>query len=206
MRLRYFAVSFVVLLLVGYACPALGAERVQELELGADAPDFSLPGVDDETHSLGDFEDKEVLVVIFHCNHCPAAIAWQGRMVQIQADYAEKGVQLVAINPNCSEQYPADSFENMKKRAEEENYNFPYLRDRSQDVARAYGARVTPHVFMFDGERKLRFRGAIDDNMRNPDAVETHHLRDAIDAVLAGEEVENPSVRAVGCTVKWKRN
>jgi peroxiredoxin len=175
-----------------------------DIKLGENAKAFSLPGVDGSEHGLEDYKDKEALVVIFSCNHCPYVQAWEERMVQIQADYADRGVQLLAINPNDAEKYPTDSFEAMKKRAEGKQFNFPYLRDESQTVAQAYGAERTPEVFLFDSERVLRYHGAIDDNYDDPGAVQKPYLRDALDAVLAGEEPAVASTRPVGCTVKWK--
>lgn len=165
---------------------------------------FSLPGVDGGEHALADYEDKVALVVIFSCNHCPYVQAWEGRMVQIQEDYAERGVQLVAINANDAQKYPTDSFEAMQRRAQEKVFNFPYLYDESQDVARAYGAVRTPEVFLFDAERKLRYHGAIDDNYDDPSAVEKAYLREALDAILMGEEPPVATTPPVGCTVKWK--
>ncbi|MFO7898584.1 MAG: thioredoxin family protein [Planctomycetota bacterium] len=200
MSVRSVSVLLVLGLVVGCSGPVQG----QELEIGAAAPEFSLKGVDGETHSLADYKDKDVLVVIFHCNHCPVATAYQDRMIAIQKEYAQKGVQIVAINANDAEAFPADSFENMKKRAKEKGYNFPYLRDKSQEAAKAYGALVTPHVFLFDDARKLRYRGRIDDNWRDASKVTSKDLRAAIDAVLAGEQVPNPTTEQIGCSIKWK--
>src|SRR5258708_2543822 len=117
------------------------------LDLGASAPDFSLPGTDGGTHGLSDFKSAKALCIIFSCNHCPYVQAYEGRMVELQAKYGAQGAQLVAINSNDSEGYPEDSFENMKKRALSQGFNFPYLHDESQAVAKSYGAQRTPHVF-----------------------------------------------------------
>jgi peroxiredoxin len=181
------------------------AADVKELAIGAAMPEFSLPGVDGKDHSSAEYKDKKLLAVIFHCNHCPVATAYQDRMIAIQKDYAEKGVQIVAINSNDAESFPADSFDNMKTRAKEKGYNFPYLRDESQDVGKAYGALVTPHVFLFDAQRKLRYRGRIDDNWQEPDKVKVRDLRDALDALLAGKEIPSATTRQMGCTIKWKK-
>ncbi len=175
------------------------------LEVGQRAPDFSLPGVDNRTVSLRSLlEDHRAVVVIFSCNHCPYVRAWEGRMKAIQHDYADRGAILVVINPNDAVKYPEDDFTQMTLRAKEEGFNFPYLRDESQEVARAYGAQRTPHVFLLDKGGVVRYRGAIDDNYDNPDQVEHHYLRDALDAVLAGKTPEPDSTEAIGCTVKWK--
>ncbi len=165
---------------------------------------FNLPGVDGKNYSPNDFADKEVLAVIFSCNHCPYVRAWEDRMIQIQRDYADKGVQLIAISSNDPEQYPDDSFPKMKERAQEKGFNFPYLFDETQEVARAYGAERTPEVFVFDRDRRLRYHGAIDDNYEDPNAVQRHYLREALDAILAGKDPEITETPPVGCTIKWK--
>jgi peroxiredoxin len=172
------------------------------LELGQTAPDFDLPGVDGRNRSLSSFSDKEVLVVIFSCNHCPYVKAYEGRMVSIQSDYADKGVQLVAINSNDENSYPEDSFLQMVKNAKEKGFNFPYLRDKSQQVVEAYKAVCTPHVFAFDSSRVLRYRGRIDDS-RDQAKVTTHDLRNALDDLVAHREVRTPDTRPFGCSIKW---
>lgn len=175
------------------------------LELGQRGPAFSLPGVDGQTRSLdGLLQMHRAVVVIFSCNHCPYVQAWEDRMKAIQADYGEQGVILVAIGPNDAEKYPDDNFDAMKARAEREGFNFLYLRDESQAVARAYGATRTPHVFLLDSDGVLRYRGAIDDNYESAQAVRTHYLRDALDAVLEGQPVKVGATEEVGCTIKWK--
>lgn len=174
-----------------------------ELSIGDRAINFSLPATDGERYSLSGFDGSKVLAVIFSCNHCPYVQAWEDRMVQIQADYQGKGFQIVAINANDASKYPDDDFEAMKKRAREKEFNFPYLRDESQDVARAYGAERTPEVFLFDADRSLVYHGALDDNYDSPEAVENTYLRDAIEAVIAGQELEIKTTSPVGCTIKW---
>lgn len=174
------------------------------LSIGSNAPDFSLPGVDGETWSLSSFAEKPVLVVIFSCNHCPYVVAYEERMTEVQRDYAERGVQLVAINPNNERSHPADSFPKMVQRAKDRAFNFPYLRDESQDVARAYGARFTPEIFAFDKDRKLAYHGRIDDNYDDPFDVRRHDLREALDEILAGKPVSVADTEPVGCSVKWK--
>ncbi len=175
-----------------------------KLEIGDDAIPFSLPGVDGDTHSLSAYQDKEAVAVIFTCNHCPYARAWEGRIVSIQNDYADQGVQVLAINANDAEKYPDDGFPRMHQRAEEKNFTFPYLHDESQEVASAYGAERTPEVFLFDGDRKLVYHGAVDDNYDDPDAVQENYLRDAVEAVLSGQGLSVSQTRTVGCTIKWK--
>lgn len=175
----------------------------KKIQLGDNAPDFNLPGVDGKNYSLASFKDKKILVVIFSCNHCPYVQAYEDRMVAIQKDYASKGVALVAINANDEVNYPEDSFENMKTRAKEKRFNFPYLSDKEQKVANAYGGECTPHVFVFDKERKLRYMGRIDDNWRDLKAVKSHDLRNALDDLLAGRDVKVPKTHAIGCSIKW---
>ncbi len=174
------------------------------LKPGDKAIPFKLPGVDGKEHALDDYADKNAVAVIFSCNHCPYVQAWEDRMVQIQADYADRGVQLVAINANDAQKYPEDSFPEMQKRARQKGLNFPYLYDESQEVARAYGAQRTPEVFLFDREGVLRYHGAIDDNYDNPAAVRHAYLREALEAVLAGQAPPTSETPPVGCTVKWK--
>lgn len=173
------------------------------LPLGSSAADFQLKGVDGKTHGLKSFSDKKALVVVFSCNHCPYVQAYEERMVQLQKDYSERGVTLVAINSNDDSGYPEDSYPNMIKRAKERGFNFPYLRDDTQDIAKKYGAICTPHVFAFDQQRRLQYKGRIDDN-RNPESVKTKDLRNALDAILAGHKPSVQETRPFGCSVKWK--
>ena len=175
-----------------------------KLKPGDKAIPFKLPGVDGKEHALADYAGKKAVVVIFSCNHCPYVQAWEDRMVQIQADYADRGVQLVAINANDVQKYPEDSFLEMQKRAQQKGFNFPYLYDETQEVARAYGAERTPEVFLFDGEGVLRYHGAIDNNYDDPAAVRHAYLREALEAVLAGQAPPTSQTPPVGCTVKWK--
>jgi peroxiredoxin len=173
------------------------------LQIGAEAPPFDLPGVDGRNHALSDYSESPALAVVWSCNHCPYVQAWEGRMRQIQSDYADRGFRLVAINSNDANSYPEDSFDAMRMRAERRGFNFDYLYDEDQSVGRAYRAERTPEVFLFDGDRRLVYHGAIDDS-RDEDTVSRPHLRDAIDAVLAGNAPETAETPAVGCTVKWR--
>ena len=175
------------------------------LKIGSTAPDFNLPGIDGKEYSLASFKDKKALIVIFSCNHCPYVQAYEDRMKQIQKDYRSKGVEIIAINSNEDKGYPEDSFDNMKKRAAEQNFNFLYLRDEEQSVARAYDATHTPEIFLFDGNRKLAFHGKIDDNWQEPSKVQNHYLKNALDELLAGKEISVPETFTIGCTIKWKK-
>ena len=170
------------------------------IAIGEMAPDFTLPDTDGAEHSL---PEGEVAVVIFTCNHCPYALAWHDRILQVARDYEH--VHFLAINPNDAERYPADSYEAMRERVERDGgWPLPYLRDESQEVARSYGARTTPHVFVVDAEHQVRYAGAPDPDHRNPDHAASW-LREALDAVLAGEEPTRSETEPVGCSVKWKR-
>lgn len=177
---------------------------MRTLRIGDSAPSFRLPGVDGRDYSLQDFKDKEVVMVMFSCNHCPTVKAYENRFIELQDDYEGKGVTLIAINANDDKKYSEDSFENMKVRAKEKGFNFPYLRDESQKGAKAYGAERTPEVFVFDRKRILRYHGRIDDNVHAPDQVRETYLRDAIDAILEGRAVPLEETESVGCTIKWK--
>ncbi len=173
------------------------------LKIGAKAPDFNLPGVDGKNHSLSSFSDKKILVVVFTCNHCPYVQGWEDRLIAIQREYEPKGVQLVGINANETKNYPEDSFDQMVIRAKEKRFNFPYLRDEDQRVAKAYDAACTPEIYVFDSERKLQYHGRVDDNYQNPKAVKSHDLKNALDDLLANGPVQNPETPAMGCSIKW---
>ncbi|MFQ6113182.1 MAG: thioredoxin family protein [bacterium] len=178
-----------------------------KLSIGAPAPKFSnLLCVDGKSYSMEDFDDKKILIVAFTCNHCPYVQAYEDRLIEIQNEYRDKGVQLIAINSNETEHYPKDDFDHMVNRAKEKGFNFPYLRDETQRVAAAYYARVTPEMFVLDQERRLRYHGRIDDNWEFPEEVESADLRNALDELLASKEVSTPETRAVGCTIKWAAN
>ena len=178
------------------------------LQLDQQARDFHLPGTDGREHSLAEFGDAKVLVVVFSCNHCPYVIGSEERMIRFANDYVVRGVRMVAINSNETENHPGDSFEHMVQRAKERNFPFPYLRDESQEVALAYGALRTPHYYAFSkdsaGAWRLRYTGRMDDNPRTPGAEKTHELRDAVDALLAGKSPAVPVTNPIGCNVKWK--
>jgi peroxiredoxin len=174
------------------------------LQIGESAPDFQLPGVDSREWSLADFADAKVLIVAFTCNHCPFVTGSEDRIKRLIAEYGPKGVALVAVNSNETENHPTDSFEHMVERAREQGFEFPYLRDESQDVARAYGALRTPHFYVFDAERKLVYTGRMDDNPREPGKETTRELADALEDVLATRPVRVPLTNPIGCNVKWR--
>ena len=188
------------------------ADDFPTLPLGAAAPEFNLPGIDGRNWTLKDFADAKILVVAFTCNHCPTAQYYQERIKQIVNDYKSKGVALVAIMPNDPKSVRldelgwtdlSDSFAEMKLRAKEIQFNFPYLYDgETEEVSRAYGPVATPHVFVFDANRKLHYVGAID-NSERIQHVTKNYLRDALDSLLVGKEPPVPQTKAIGCSIKW---
>ncbi|MDI6765494.1 MAG: thioredoxin family protein [Bacteroidota bacterium] len=168
-------------------------------------PEFkNLPSVGGKNYSSSDFKDVSILVIVFSCNHCPYVIAYEDRIIELQKDYAGKGVQLVAINSNDEKNYPEDNLDEMVKRARQKGFNFKYLRDGDQRVAEAFGATHTPQFFVFNRERKLSYSGKMDDNWENPKAVKESYLRNALDALLTGKEVKMPETFSIGCTIKWR--
>jgi peroxiredoxin len=174
------------------------------LHPGDAAPDFALPGVDGATHRLSEFAGRPFLVTTFWCNHCPYVQAWEGRMIDLAQRYGPRGVAFLLINSNDDRAYPEDSFESMARRAKEKGYPFPYLRDESQEVARAYGALVTPHPMLFDAQRRLLFQGRIDDNHERPDRVSHRYLETALEQALSGRPVRPTELPVLGCSVKWR--
>ena len=180
------------------ACRAYAAK----LNIGDPAPDWSgIIGIDNAKHSLADYKKTKLLVVVFTCNHCPVAVAYEDRLIAIQKDYKDKGVQVVAVSVN---NIPEDRLDKMKVRAEKKGFNFPYLYDETQKIGVDYGAEVTPHVFVLDAKRKVVYVGAIDDNMK-ADAVKAHFLRDALDALLVGKEPPKAVTKHFGCSVKYDK-
>lgn len=163
-------------------------------------PSFKLKDIYGREISEEDFEDKRILVLIFASNVCPVYRDYEDRIIQIQKEYRNKNVQIIAINSNAGEK---ESIEEMKKRAIEKGYNFPYLKDESQELATKLGAICTPHVFIFDEKRKLRYQGRIDDN-RNPNLVKSNDLRKALDLLLESKEIQEPITRPFGCSIVWK--
>jgi peroxiredoxin len=177
----------------------------QTIPFGEKAPDFSLPGIDGKTYTLASFADKKVLVVIFMCNHCPYVQACWNRLIALQNEFDARGVQLVGINANDAQSYPEDSFEKMKEYVQRKKHNFPYLRDKSQEVAKAYGAVCTPDIFVYDEKRGLAYHGRIDDNWQEPGEVTKRELAEALEALLNGRKKPSPDQKpSMGCSIKWK--
>jgi peroxiredoxin len=175
------------------------------LPLGTKAPDFSLVNVDGRTVSLADFQKSPALLVIFMCNHCPFVKHLADSLAQFTAEYTAKGAAVVGISSNDVATYPADSPEQMVREAEERGYQFPYLYDETQEVAKAYRAACTPDFFLFDRDRRLAYRGQFDDS--RPDSgipITGKDLRAALDAVLAGKKPSEKQLPSIGCNIKWK--
>src|SRR5579859_6182147 len=172
------------------------------LSLGDPIPDFALPAAAGGTYDAID-GGTLATVVVFTCNHCPYALAWHDRIAQVARDYADRGVRVLAVNSNDSDRYPRDSFGAMRERVAAEEWPMPYLFDESQEVARAFGAKTTPDVFVFDGQGALRYRGAPDGDYEDP-SQNAQWLRAALDAVLAGGEPDRAETTPVGCSIKWK--
>jgi peroxiredoxin len=196
----------------GQPAPAKSAEAPPVLKIGAQAPDFSLPGTDGAVHSLTEYGSSKVLVLVFTCNHCPVAEMYERRIKTLAADYKDRGATIVAINPNDPKALKlselrysdvGDSLPEMKIRAEYRQFNFPYLSDsETQAASKKYGPVSTPHVFVLDRERKLRYQGRID-NYQNEELATKHEARDAVEALLAGRPVPVETTPAVGCSIKW---
>jgi peroxiredoxin len=172
------------------------------VSVGDHAPSFALPDTEGATHALAD-DNTGPAVVVFTCNHCPYALAWQDRIADAARDFADRGVRFLAINSNDSERYPRDSYEAMQARVRAEDWPLPYLRDESQAVARDYGAKTTPDVFVVDASGAIRYRGAPDADYRDP-SQHAAWLRDALDAVLEGRAPDLAETDPVGCSIKWK--
>lgn len=179
--------------------------QTTELKINDALPSFkNLRATDGKKYSSTDFRDRKILVVVFSCNHCPYVQAYEDRIIKIQSEYGTKGVQVIAINSNEIRNYPEDSFEKMVARAAKKKFNFIYVRDDDQSVAGAFGATHTPEFFVFDYQRRLRYRGKMDDNWQQADSVKEQYLRNAVDAILNGKEIEVPETYSVGCTIKWE--
>ncbi|OAB81713.1 thioredoxin family protein [Cochleicola gelatinilyticus] len=173
--------------------------------IGDEATNFRLKNIDGKMVSLSDYQDAKGFVIIFTCNTCPFAVASEDRIVALDKEYKTKGYPVIAINPNNPDVQPDDTFELMQKKAKEAGFTFPYLFDESQSIYAKYGATKTPHVYLLQKEKQkhiVKYIGAIDDNVRNADAVKDTFLANAIDELLAGKEVTVKETKAIGCSVK----
>ena len=186
------------------AAMAIGSSALaaKALKAGDEAPGWSgIIGIDDKEHGLADYKEAKAIVLVFTCNHCPVAVAYEDRVIALQKDYGPKGVQVIAVNVN---NIPADRLDKMKQRAKAKAFNFPYLYDASQKMGHDYGAKVTPHTFLLDSGRKIAYIGAID-NSQKPDKADKHYVRDALDALLAGKTPPQAETKASGCSIKYEK-
>ncbi len=174
-------------------------------QIGDTATDFSLKGVDGKKVSMADYKDAKGFIVVFTCNHCPYAVMYEDRINDLAKNYTKKGYVLLAINPNDPEVQPKDSYELMIERAKEKGFVFPYLFDEGQKVYPQYGATKTPHVFLLDNKRVVKYIGALDDNAQDASAVTEKYLENAIEALEKGLKPNPETTKAIGCSIKTKK-
>lgn len=177
-------------------------------KIGDEATDFKLKNIDDKMVSLSDFKDAKGFIVIFTCNHCPYAIAYEDRIIELDKKYKPLGYPVIAINPNDPEAQPEDSFAEMKVRAKSKGFTFPYLMDEGQKIYPQYGATKTPHVYLLnkeDGKNIVKYIGTIDNNYQDASDADEHYVQDAVDALLAGKPIPKEKTVAIGCTIKVKK-
>jgi peroxiredoxin len=174
-------------------------------QLGTECPRFRLPAVDGKTYALEDFAAAPVLCVMFICNHCPYVKAVEDRLIRLARELGPRGVQFVAICANDAETYPDDGFDKLRERWQEKGYGFPYLHDESQAVAHAFGAVCTPDIFVYGPDRKLSYRGRIDDSWKDESKVTRRELAEALEAALAGRPAPAPQRPSMGCSIKWRQ-
>jgi len=189
----------ILLTIFGFAFILSGMINPKELAVGDKVENFSLANIDGKLISLDSYENAIGYVVIFTCNNCPYAKAYQKRIAELHNEYAPKGIPVIAINPN-------DSKEKIKQRSKEKNYPFAYLHDETQEVTRAYGASKTPHVFILNKEKTVMYIGAIDNNYKDAAAADKRYVNDALDAMLASKKIEVTNTRALGCSIKWRNS
>lgn len=214
MKLLRFTLAALALAFVTAVSATHAEDNVHDLQIGEAAPDFSLPGIDGKTHTLAEYKGAKLLMVAFLSNHCPSSHAIEARLLKLLADTKGKGLTFVAINPNNPNGLSIDelgyskyndSFEDMQKYAKDQHFDFPYLYDgEKQVVAHAYGCLATPHIFIFDADQKLRYKGRFDDSQyEDPATVKSNDARNAVEALLAGQEVPVPITKPHGCSTKW---
>ena len=211
MRQLFF--SIVISVSAGFFCNNTFAEDHKTLPIGSQAPDFKLKGIDGKIYSLASFKDAKILAIVFTCNHCPTAQAYEDRLIKLTKDYKAKGVTLIAIMPNDPKSVQlnelgyadvGDSFEEMKIHAKRKHFNFPYLFDgENEKVSKAYGPVATPHIFIFDKGRKLRYQGRIDDVEKPTGTPNNLDAKNALEELLAGKEITTQTTKVFGCSIKW---
>lgn len=198
-----FAAVLATLLLCAIVTADAADDDAKKPTVGDVAPSFeALPGTDGKNHSFSDYKEAKALVICFTCNTCPIAAAYEARFIEFTKTYKDKGVEFIAINVHDSEE---DKMESLQERAAKKGFNFDYLRDVSQESARAYSAKVTPHLFVLDKNRKISYIGKFDDSF-NPNKVKTQYVRDAVDSLLAGKPVEVSETKAIGCGIRYESN
>lgn len=178
------------------------------LHIGDTATDFNLKNIDGKMVSLADYNDANGFIIIFTCNHCPYSKAYEDRIIALDKKYADVKFPVIAISSNDAVQYPEDDFDNMKKRAKEKSFTFPYLYDETQTIAKQYGALKTPHVFILlkdNGQLITKYIGAIDDNWEDATAVTEKYVENALNNIIEGKKVPVPLTKAIGCGIKWKK-
>ncbi len=175
------------------------------IRAGFQAPSFCLQGVDGKTYRLESFKDKKVLVVMFICNHCPYVKSIEDRLIALEREFNKQSVQLVGVCANDPTDYPDDAPEALKVRWQHKDYRFPYLVDETQEIARAYGAVCTPDLYVFDDQRRLAYRGRLDDNWQEPAKVSRRDLAEAVNALLKGEKPADKQQPSMGCSIKWRK-
>lgn len=206
----YIIPATVLTVILLAAIPYFGPQTVSNgYQVGDTATDFNLKNIDGNMLSMASHKKAKGFIVAFTCNHCPYAKLYEQRLIDLHAKYTDKGYPVIAINPNDPTDYPEDSYENMKKRAAEKGYGFAYLVDETQEIARAYGATKTPHIYLIQKERselKVKYIGAIDNAPQDGSKATEKYVEDAIDALIAGNEVPKTVTKAIGCSIKWKQD
>ena len=206
--MKYLMSMLIGITLFSLTATAQDKVAYQGYRPGDKAMSFTLKNIDGNNFSLTDFSGNKGVILIFTCNHCPFSIAYEDRIIELNKKYREQGFPVLAVNPNDPIAYPADSYENMIERANEKGFDFPYLVDETQEIAKAYGAMKTPHVYILSrngDEYKVEYVGAIDDNSNEPDQVKTRYAENALEELLAGKPVSSNFTKAIGCGVKWKK-
>ena len=200
---------FALLAIAAFTFVPNAPEATNGYSVGDTASDFKLKNIDGKMVSLADYDEAKGFIVTFTCNHCPFSKLYEDRIIALHKEYASKGYPVVAINPNDAQKQPEDSFDKMIERAKDKGFPFKYLYDETQEIAKAFGASRTPHVFLLQKENKglvVKYIGAIDDSPREPAEVSEKFVRSAIDQLLAGKEVKKTEAKAIGCTIKWKES
>lgn len=199
--------QWITAILTTFLISAFFAEEVGALNIGeaVPSPKVKMKSVDGTTVSIADVKKEKGTLVIFSCNHCPFVKAWETRIASIGNDALKKGIGVIQINSNDPVKQPLDGYDQMQQRAKERGFQFPYVVDDTSGVAHAFGATRTPEVFLFDNDNKLVYHGAVDDD-KNEATVSQHFLKDALEALLAGQEIEHKETKSIGCSIKWYKN